>query len=186
MRIVPICTTLAFALTRAGALAQGSGDASRDVAESPPAPAAGNWILSETTSPIDYSPVAIATASSGGPDGTALQLSIQCRGGRTEMVVGSPALTRRVENPVVAYAVNDGQPVAVAVGAPASGGGFALRGDVVGFLSSLPNQGDIAFRVTGRQGEAAEGRYALAGLKALLGRMAGPCKWPIAAAAPRN
>jgi hypothetical protein len=31
-----------------------------------------------------------------------------------------------------------------------------------------------------------EGRYALAGLKVVLGRLAVPCKWPTAAGAPRN
>ena len=70
---------------------------SRDIAPAPApapatppearrAPAADNWMVSETTSPLDYTPVAIATASSGGgPDGVSLQLSIQCRGGRTEL-----------------------------------------------------------------------------------------------------
>ena len=52
---------------------------SRDItpgasAAAPPAPgvvqAADNWIVSETTSPLDYTPVAIATASfSSGPGG---------------------------------------------------------------------------------------------------------------------
>jgi hypothetical protein len=199
MRRAAICVALAFGLASAVALAQGSGDASRAVATAspaatpaaspaptlPPAPAA-TWIVSETRSPIDYSPVAIATASSGGPDGVALQLSIHCRGGRTELVISSPAFARRAEDPAVAYVVNGGQPVAVATGMSASGSGLALKGDVVGFLASLPDQGDIAFWITNRQGAASEGRYALPELKALLVRMAGPCKWPIAAAAPRN
>jgi hypothetical protein len=169
---------------------------SRDIAPpSPPrpaaspapgvAPAADNWIVSETTSPIDYTPVAIATASSsGGPDGSPLQLSIQCRGGRTELVIGGPALTRRGEDYLVSYVVNDGQPVVVATGTPASGTGVAVRGDVVRLLASLPDRGEVAFRVTARQGAAQEGRYALAGLKVVLDRLAVPCKWP--AGAPRN
>ena len=120
------------------------------------APAADDWIVSETTSPLDYTPVAIATASSSsGPDGGAMQLSIQCRGGRTELVIGGPALARRVEDYVVSYAVNDGQPVVVAVGAPASGTGVALKGDVVRLLASLPDRGEVFFRVTARQGGAA-------------------------------
>jgi hypothetical protein len=150
------------------------------------APAADNWIVSETTSPIDYTPVTIATASSGGgPDGSTLQLSIQCRGGRTDLMIGGPALTRRGEDYVVSYAVNDGQPVVVAAGTPASGTGLAIRGDVVRLLASLPDRGEVAFRVTTRQGAALEGRYALAGLKIVLDRLAVPCKWP-AAGAPRN
>ena len=151
------------------------------------APAADNWIVSETTSPLDYTPVAIATASSsGGPDGAIMQLSIQCRGGRTELVIGGPTLTRRVEDYVVSYVVNDAQPVVVAGGTPASGTGVAIRGDVVRLLASLPDRGDIVFRVTARQGVALEGRYALAALKIVRDRLAVPCKWPAATRAPRN
>src|SRR5262249_43713612 len=55
------------------------------------APSAADWVVSETTSPFDYSPIAIATATAnGGPDNVAVQLSIQCRGGRTDLVVLSP------------------------------------------------------------------------------------------------
>jgi hypothetical protein len=207
-----ICVAFALGPASAGALAQGGSDAmeklracsllaqaqrlecleklSRDIAPPPRpaasrAPAADNWIVSETTSPIDYTPVAIATASaSDGPDGSPLQLSIQCRGGRTELVIGGPTLTRRGEDYLVSYGVNDGQPVVVATGTPASGTGVAVRGDVVRLLASLPDQGEVAFRVTARQGAALEGRYALAGLKVVLDRLAGPCKWP--AGAPRN
>jgi hypothetical protein len=151
------------------------------------APAADNWIVSETTSPIDYTPVATATASSGGgPDGATLQLSIQCRGGRTDLVIAGPALTRRGENYVVSYAVDDGQPVVVAAGTPASGTGVAIKGDVVRLLASLPERGDVTFRLAARQGAAVEGRYALASLKTVRDRLTVPCKWPTAAGAPRN
>jgi hypothetical protein len=171
---------------------------SRNIGPSPPprpapaapgaAPAADNWLVSETTSPLDYTPVAVATASSSdGPDGATMQLSIQCRGGRTDLAIGGPSLSLRADGYVVSYAVNDGQPVVVAAGTPASGSGVAVRGDVVSLLASLPDRGDIAFRVASRQqGATLEGRYALAGLKTLLARLAVPCKWPAAAGAPRN
>jgi hypothetical protein len=218
VKIAAIC--LAFALTSAGALAQGTGDAmeklracsllapaerlecldklSRDIAPPSPArpamspapgvaPAADNWIVSETTSPLDYTPVAVATAlSSGGPDGTILQLSIQCRGGRTDLVIMGPALTGRREDSFVSYVVNDGQPVVVAAGTPASGAGVTIRGDVVRLLASLPDRGEISFRVTPPQGAALNGRYDLAGLKIVRDRLAGPCKWPAVAGAPHN
>jgi hypothetical protein len=142
-----------------------------------PAPAAG-WIVSETRSPIDYSPVAIATASSSaGPDGV-LQLSVQCRGGRSEMVIRSAPLMRRAEDHVVSYVVNDAPPVTVTSGLSSSGSGIALKGDVAGFLTSLRAEGTIAFRVADRQGATLEGRYDLPGIKAMVARLAGPCKWP--------
>ena len=43
-----------------------------------PAPAS-NWIVSETTSPVDYTPMVAASTSSRGPDSTSMQLSIFCR-----------------------------------------------------------------------------------------------------------
>ena len=146
--------------------------------------AADNWIVSETTSPLYYTPVAIATASFSSEPGGAMQLSIQCRGGRTDLVIGGPAVTRRVEDYVVSYGVNDSQPVVVAVGAPAFGTGVAFKGDVVRLLASLPDRGEVFFRIAARQGGALEGRYALSGLRVVLDRLAVPCKWP--AGAPRN
>src|SRR5260370_25198927 len=60
-----------------------------------PAPAGDNWIVSETTSPLNYTPIVTATAPSrGGSDGSAMQLSILCRGGRTELVVAGPTISR--------------------------------------------------------------------------------------------
>jgi hypothetical protein len=143
-----------------------------------PAPAAGKWIVSETRSPVDYSPFVIATASSSaGPNGV-LQLSIACRGGRTEMVIRSAPLMRRTEDHVVSYSINDAPPVAVTIGLSSSGSGIALKGDVAGFLKSLPADGAIAFRIAERQGGTLEGRYDLPDIKALVARISGPCKWP--------
>jgi hypothetical protein len=153
------------------------------------APAADKWIVSVTTSPLDYTPVAIATASSGGdPDSSPMQFSIQCRGGRTDLVIAGPALTSRAEDYVVSYSVNNGQPATIAAGQPASGPGIAIRGDVVRLLAALPDRGAIAFAVAvaDRRDAALEGRYELASLKVVRERLAVPCKWPTAAGAPRN
>jgi hypothetical protein len=147
-----------------------------------PGPAADNWIVSQTTSPFDYSPIAIATASTtSGPDGVALQLSIQCRGGGTELVLASTPPTLRGEGYAVAYRIDDGGPVQVATGTPASGTGIAIKGDVVRLLAGLPDHGTISFRIAAQQGATLEGSYALASLNAALKRLAGPCKWPVVA-----
>ena len=96
-------------------------------------------------------------------------------------MIGGPAVTRRVEDYVVSYGVNDGQPVVVAVGAPAFGTGVAFKGDVVRLLASLPDRGEIFFRIAARQGGALEGRYALGGLKS----GAGPAGRPLPVARRR-
>lgn len=204
MKIATICMAVVLGLTSAGALAQVAGVAmeklrvcsvpadterldclSRPAPATPPgtSAAADNWIVSETTSPVDYTPVAIATAlSTAGSDGAELQLSIRCRGGRTDLVIAGPTITRRAEDYVVSYGVDGGQPVALTAGAPASGTGLAIKGDIVRLLASLPDRGEVAFRVTTLQGAAVEGRYAIGGLKTVRDRLAVPCKWPSASA----
>jgi hypothetical protein len=145
-------------------------------------PAADNWIVSQTTSPFDYSPIAVATVSTASsPDGVPLQLSIQCRGGGTELVLAGAPIKPRGEGYAVAYRIDDGAPVPLATGASASGTGVAIKGDVARLLASLPDHGTISFRIAAHQGATLEGRYALAGLNAALKRLAGPCKWPVVA-----
>jgi hypothetical protein len=76
-------------------------------------------------------------------------------------VIGGPAVTRRIEDYVVSYVINDGQSVTVAVSTPAFGTGVAIKGDVVRLLASFPDHGHIVFRVAARRSVALEMRYAL-------------------------
>jgi hypothetical protein len=62
----------------------------------PPAPKEDRWIISRTMSPLDYSPIATATISSREvAGGSAMQLSIRCRGERTEITVVGAAVSGR-------------------------------------------------------------------------------------------
>jgi hypothetical protein len=152
-----------------------------------PAPGGDNWIVSETTSPVDYTPIVTATTSSrGGSNGSSMQLSILCRGGRTELVVAGPAVSRSGADYAISYRINDGQPVQLAAGSPSFGTGAAFTGDVVRLLQSLPEEGDIAVRLSTRTGAAQDGHFLLGGLKMVREKVAGACKWPQAVARPRN
>jgi hypothetical protein len=143
---------------------------------------ADTWFVTETISPLDYSPIAMATATAAaGADGATMSLSVQCRGGRTDMVVAGAAIQRGPDDAVVTYMVNAGPPVPVAVGGAPSGKGLAFRLDTVGLLASLPNDGDMTVRVAGRQGGTVEGKFSLAGLAKARAKIAAPCKWPVAA-----
>ena len=160
---------------------------SRNIAPARPAPACDNWIVSETTSPVDYTPIVTATTSSrGGSNGSSMQLSIQCRAGRTELVVAGPAVSRGSADYAISYRINDGQPVQLAAGPPSSGTGAAFTGDVVRLLQSLPEEGEIAVRLASRTGAAQEGHFLLGGLKMVREKVAVACKWPHAVARPRN
>jgi hypothetical protein len=142
-----------------------------------------NWIVSETSSPVDYTPIVTArTSSSNG----SMQLSIHCRSSRTELAVMGPAVLGKGTDYAISYRVNDGQPVQLAAGSPSSGTGAAFTGDVVRLLQSLPEEGDIAVRLTSRTGAAQEGHFLLGGVKMVREKVAVACKWPQAVARPRN
>jgi hypothetical protein len=194
MKTAVACLLVALALGRASAMAQAASDPmdrlracstlskaermecldvlSRTIGQE-------SWVVSETTSPIDYSPVVVATATaSGAPGGPGMKLSIACRGGKTSLVVGVSGALPAGDVYTVSYAIDNGSPKVLAAVAASSGTGMALVGDVLGFLASLPDQGEIAFHMSGRQGVSLEGRFALAGLKITRERMAISCKWP--------
>jgi len=160
---------------------------SRDLAPQDRSPGNGdNWIVSETTSPVNYTPIITATAYSRGGDGNPMRLSIHCRGGRTELAISGPAVPGGGADSAISYRINDGQPVQLAAGPPSFGAGAAFPGDVVRLLQSLPEEGHIAVRVSNRAGAAQEGQFLLAGLKSVREKVAAACKWPHAVARPRN
>ncbi len=210
MKTAAIALSVAFEVASAVAFAQGANDPvahlracslmeqverlecleklSRSLAPpASPAPGGDNWIVSETTSPVDYTPIVTATTSSrGGSNGSSMQLSIRCRGGRTELVVAGPAVSRSSADYAISYRINDGQPVQLATGSPSFGTGAAFTGDVVRLLQSLPEGGDIAVRLSTRTGAAQDGYFSLGGLKLVREKVAAACKWPHAVARPRN
>src|SRR3954453_14212918 len=172
---------LALVLSTGLVNAQGGASARREPA------AANRWIFSETVSPLDYAPVIIASASTDSSGGPPMQLSIQCRRGRTDLVIASAGLTDRAEDQRVFYTVDDGQPVKLLAGPAASEAALVIRNDVVRLLTSLPEQGEITFNIAGPQAAPLRGGYALGPLKAVLDRMARPCMWPVPApASPRT
>jgi hypothetical protein len=152
-----------------------------------PSPGSDNWIVSETTSPVDYAPIVNATTfSRRGSDGSSMQLAIRCRAGRTDLVVAGPAVSRGSEDYAISYRINDDEPVQLAARSPWFGTGIAFTGDVVRLLQSLPEQGGIAIRLSTRTGAAQDGYFLLGGLNLVREKVAAACKWPLAVAKPRN
>ena len=209
MRVIPL--SVAFEVVSGIAFAQGPADPmahlracaiipehaerlecldklSRDIAAPDRAARGDNWIISETTSPVNYTPIVTATASSrGGSDGSSMQLAIHCRGGRTELVVSGPAVSRGGAEYTISYRVNDDQPVQLAAGRPSFGTGAAFTGDIVRLLQSLPDEGHIAVRIAARSSATTqEGHFLLGGLKMAREKLAAVCKWPHALAGPHN
>ena len=208
MKAIPL--SVAFEVASGIALAQGAADPmahlracsmmehaerlqcldklARDIAAPDRAAGSGdNWIISETTSPVNYTPMVTATAfSRGGSDGALTQLAIYCRGGRTALVVSGSAVSTGGADYTISYRVNDGQPVQLAAGSPSFGTGVAFTGDIVRLLQSLPENGHISIHISARAGPAQDGRFSLGGLKTVREKLAAACKWPSAVAGPRN
>ena len=171
-----IALVAAFEIASRIALAQGAAELA----------GGGDWIISETTSPVNYTPMVTATTSSSVGSGSPMQLSVYCRGGRTEMVVTGPAISGSGADYVLSYGLNDGQLVQVAAGPPLFGAGAAFKGDVARLLLSLPDEGGMAIRLSTPQGAAYDGRFSLKGLKAARDRVATACKWPNAMSGSRR
>ena len=80
-------------------------------------------------------------------------------GGRTELVVAGPAVSRSSADYAISYRINDGQPVQLAAGSPSFGTGAAFTGDVVRLLQSLPEEGDFAVRLSHADGCGPRGAF---------------------------
>jgi hypothetical protein len=204
-----ILQALAFMLATGAALAQGAADPvanlracsvmereariecmeklSRDIAPADrPRPTSDNWVISETTSPVNYAPIVVATTvSNGGTEDTSGQLAIHCRGGRTELLMSGRDVSAGGAGHALSYSVNDGQPVQVAAATPQYGAGVAFAGDVVRLLQSLPEEGSFTVRIV-RADKTESRRFALGGLKTVREKLAVACKWPQAVARPSN
>jgi len=154
----------------------------------PPArPAANDWIISQTTSPVDYARIATATTSSREhAGGSAMQLSVRCRGGRTELVIAGPGISGRGEDYLISYRVSGGQMEQVAASTAAFGAGVAVKSDPVAVLRSLPGEGELAVHLSPRVGTVQDGIFSLAGLDTVRAKMKAACKWPDAVAKPNH
>jgi len=149
----------------------------------PTRPAPGDWTISQTTSPVDYAPIATATTSSQEhAGGSVMQLSIRCRGGRTELVISGAGISGRGEDYLISYRVSGGQSEQVAALTASFGVGVAVKSEPVALLRSLPGEGELAVHLSPRVGTAQDGVFSLAGLDTVRAKMKMACKWPDAVA----
>lgn len=152
------------------------------LAQNVPRSASGNWIISETISPVDYTPVVVAvTPSRDGVENSAMELSIYCRNGHTNLVVTGSAVAGRGNDYAISYRINQDKPVNAGAGSPTFGIGVAFQGDVVRLLQSFPDEGELAIKLTTRAGVTREASFSLIGLDIVRGKVARACKWPKAA-----
>jgi hypothetical protein len=144
-----------------------------------PAPPANNWIVSETTSPVDYSPLvtAVMQATQPGDNGPS-SLTIRCRAKRTELLLqfaGNPASPRPGE-PQIHFQVEDQSPVKQDWNWSRDAKIATLKNDAVTLLQFLPEGARLTIwtGLSTQQGSA----FQLAGLGAIRKKVAAACNWP--------
>ena len=149
-----------------------------------PKPRDPNWIISETTSPVDYAPVMTAAIRlpftvKHAPN----TFAIRCRGGRTELLVRTEGTWRasRTREVQVDYQIND-QPLVKLTWTVSPDGKTAIyRDDAVGLLQSLPDGARLKISVLDEPGPIHDATFQLTGLDAVREKIAVACKWPPAA-----
>jgi len=139
----------------------------------------GNWIVSETTSPVDYSPQMTATIlSESTAKGAPTSLTVRCRGQRTELLVNTAGTWRPSYNGEfkVAYRIDDQPAVEARWTAFARGRGAVFKGDVIRFVQSLPEGARLSISVYDWQGPAHEATFQMSGLDAVRQKISMACK----------
>jgi len=143
-------------------------------------PADTDWIVSETTSPVDYAP--LTTAAIRLPfsvKDAPTTLAMRCRGRRTDLLVRTEGIWRvsRAGEVQVDYQINDQPSVRLAWTASTDGKTASYKDDAAGLLQSLPEGGRLKISVRDGPGPSHEATFQLAGLDAVREKIAVACKW---------
>jgi hypothetical protein len=139
-----------------------------------------SWIVSETTSPIDYSPVLTATIRSPSDVKDApTTLAIRCLGGRTELLVRTQGTWRssRAREIQVAYQIDDEPVIKLPWATSADGSTASYRSDATGLLLSLPEGGRLKITVLDSPDLQNQATFSLVGWDMVRDRIAAACKW---------
>ena len=166
------------------------GDAEKTAPASPNEPAAGSaqnqpvdtaWVVSETTSPVDYSPLITAVIhSTSSVKDAPNTLAVRCRGLRTELLLRTEGVWRasRASEVQVDYQINDQPFVRLPWTVSADGKTASYKDDPVGLLQSLPEGARLKISVFDRQGLGQEATFQLTGLDSVRKKIGLVCKWP--------
>jgi hypothetical protein len=140
-----------------------------------------NWIISETTSPVDYRPqITALTRAHAASQDAASSLTIHCRAHRTELIISTTGSWNQAANGdvKVAHRINEEPPVEQRWRAVEAGKSLAYPGDVVRLLRSMPDGGRILIKVYAGKDLPSESTFQLAGLDSVRRKIATACSWP--------
>src|SRR6202158_4158326 len=153
----------------------------QEVAPHPAQSQGPTWIISETTSPVDYRPqiAALTTAHASSQDAPS-SLAIHCRAQRTKLIISTTGSWKQATDGEVkvVYRINE-EPLVEQRWRPAEAGrSLAFQGDVVRFLRSIPDGGQFLVKVYAGKSPPDESTFKLAGLDPLRRKIAAACNWP--------
>jgi hypothetical protein len=154
----------------------------QEAAPDPVQPPGPNWIISETTSPVDYRPqiAALTTARASSSQDAPSSLAIHCRAQRTELIISTTGSWKQATDGEVkvVYRINEEPSVEQRWRPAEAGRSLAFRGDVVRFLRSMPDGGQILVSVYVGKSPPYESTFKLAGLDPVRRKIAAACNWP--------
>jgi len=144
-------------------------------------PPESSWVVSETTSPIDYRPLLMAvirptSSSEGGPSG----LTVRCLGGQTALSIHTEGAWRAPHKNAlpVDHQINDQSVVRQMWTLSADAKNATYTGDPVALLRLLPEGTRLTINVPDSGNARHEATFMLAGLEAVRKRIGTACKWP--------
>ena len=164
-----------------GAISEDMSAKSVGVPTKPPEPP--DWVVSETTSPVDFGPIITVTiGSKSSVRGASDILTVRCRGKRTELLIRSePGRAADANEVQVAYQINDQSSVRLAWTASADGKIVSYKEDAAGFLQSLPEGAKLKISLPDKSGPGHEATFQLIGWNVIREKLKTACKWsPIA------
>jgi len=154
-----------------------SGTMRLDTSVSIPQP---DWVVSETTSPVDYSPLvnAVIRSTSGEKDGPN-SLAVRCRAQRTEVSLGTNGAWRVPSGNLlqVDYQIDDRPSIRQQWVLAADGKTATYKDDAVELLRSIPDGAALKIAVADKDNVRREATFQLAGLSAIRQKVAAACKW---------
>jgi hypothetical protein len=139
-----------------------------------------DWILSETTSPVDYSPLitAVIRSTSDVKDGPNA-LSVRCRAQHTELSIRTDGawVVPRGNDLMVDYQINDRPVVRQPWILSTDGKTASCRNDPVELLRSIPEGATLKVAVADKGNIRHEATFELIGLSGIRQKVGTTCKW---------
>jgi hypothetical protein len=155
-------------------------DISPKTADVPVRPTGADWVISETTSPVDYSPLVTGLMHSTSKVKDAPStLVVRCVGERTELLVRTDGTwnAARGHELRVDYQINDQPAVGLQWILSSDGKTASYKDDPVSFLQSLPDAARLKINVADRASSSHEATFQTDGWDVVRNKIGTACKW---------